>query len=86
MAEKNTNKTDDKNDKVSDKTTIEKLLFKQVNKPKNLHEVRVSNVFDNRYRINVWTTVEEDNLTKRKIHSSYFAHLNGETLTITSGI
>lgn len=83
MAEKNTDKTE----KTADNTKIEKLLFKQVNKPKNLHEVRISNVFDNRYRINVWTTVEEDNLTKRKIHSSYFAHLiNGETLTITSGV
>jgi len=76
---------------MADKTAetnekIEKLLFKQVKKPKNLHEVRIANVFDNRYRINVWTTVEEDNLTKRKISSSYFAHLNGETLTITSGI
>lgn len=73
-------------DKKMDNGMIEKLLFKQVKKPKNLHEVRISNVFENRYRINVWTTVEEDNLTKRKIHSSYFAHLNGETLTITSGI
>ena len=76
---------------MADKTAetnmkIEKLLVKQVKKPKNLHEVRISNVFDNRYRINVWTTVEEDNLTKRKIHSSYFAHLNGDELAITSGI
>lgn len=74
---------------MSDKTVetnikIEKLLFKQVKKPKNLHEVRISNVFDNRYRINVWTTVEEDNLTKRKIHASYFAHLNGDELAIVN--
>jgi len=81
---------DKKKDIPAEKTTtvedgkIAKLLFKQVEKPKNFHEVRIYNVFENRYRINVWTTVEEDNLTKRKIHASYFAHLNDETLTITN--
>lgn len=83
MAEKNT----DKSEKIADNVQIERLLFKQVKKPKGLHEVRISNVFDNRYRINVWTATEEDNLTKMKIHSSYFAHLlKGEELVITSGI
>jgi hypothetical protein len=82
MAEKTTNKSE----KTADNVQIEKMLFKQVKKPKGLHEVRISNVFDNRYRINVWTATEEDNLTKMKIHSSYFAHLKGEELVITSGI
>ena len=80
MADKTEEKTEETNIK------IEKLLFKQIKKPKDLHEVRISNVFNNRYRINVWTTMEENSLTKRKIHSSYFAHLNGEELSITSGI
>jgi hypothetical protein len=70
----------DMNDKIKG------LLFKQVERPKNLYDVKIVNVFENRYRINVWTTVEEDSLTKRKIHASYFAHLNNDELSITSGI
>jgi hypothetical protein len=65
---------------------IEELLFKQVEKPKGLQAVKITNVFDNRYRINVWIkVVEENGLEKNKIHSSYFAHLNGDELTIAQG-
>lgn len=75
-----------KNNTQESNEKIQKLLFKQVKKPKNVHEVRIANVFDNRYRINVWITVEEDNLTKRKIGASYFAHFDGDNLKITDGI
>jgi hypothetical protein len=75
-----------KNDTQESNDTIKKLLFKQVKRPKGLHDVRIANVFDNRYRINLWVTVEEDNLTKRKIGASYFAHLDGENLKIIDGI
>jgi len=61
---------------------VEELLFKQLEKPKNFHAIKITNVFENRYRINIWTRVEEDGLEKNKIHSSYFAHLDGETLNI----
>jgi 3-polyprenyl-4-hydroxybenzoate decarboxylase len=53
---------------------IESLLFKQVEKPKNHLMTRITNVFDNRYRINVYIEIEEDNLIKKRIHSSYFTH------------
>jgi hypothetical protein len=63
---------------------IESLLFKQVQKPKNHFMTKIINVWENRYRINVWIEVEEDNLTKKKIHSSYFCHYSPGKLTITS--
>lgn len=61
---------------------IESLLFKQVEKPKNHLMTKITNVWENRYRINVYTEIEEDNLIKRKIHSSYFCHYSPGKLTI----
>lgn len=61
---------------------IESLLFKQVEKPKNHFMTKIINVFDNRYRINVYTQIEEDGLIKRKIAQSYFAHYFKDKLII----
>lgn len=61
---------------------IKDLLFKQVERPKGLVSVRAINVFDNRYRINLWVQREEDGLTKTKIGASYFAVIDGEELRI----
>lgn len=61
---------------------IESLLFKQVEKPKNFLMTKIINVYDNRYRINVYTEFEEDNLTKKRISASYFCHYNSGDLTI----
>ena len=61
---------------------IESLLFKQVEKPKHHLMTKIVNVWGNRYRINVYTEIEEDNLIKRKIHSSYFCHYKPGELKI----
>ena len=61
---------------------IESLLFQQVNKPKNHVITKVINLWDNRYRVNIYTETEENNLLKRKIHSSYFCHYNPGKLMI----
>jgi len=61
---------------------IESLLFKQVEKPKNYLMTRIINLWDNRYRINVYIEIEEDNLIKKRISSSYFCHYNPGKLTI----
>jgi hypothetical protein len=61
---------------------IESLLFKQVEKPKNFLMLKIINVFDNRYRINIYTEVEEHNLIKRKIAQSYFCHYSPGKLSI----
>jgi|694.fasta_scaffold04759_23 hypothetical protein len=61
---------------------VEKLLFQQVEKPKNYLMTRSFNVYDNRYRINVYHELVEDNLTKKRIHASYFARLNDDKLEL----
>jgi hypothetical protein len=61
---------------------IESLLFKQVEKPKHYLMTRIINVWENRYRINVYIEIEEDNLLKKRIYSSYFCHYSPGKLTI----
>lgn len=64
---------------------IESLLFKQVEKPKNFLMTKIINVYDNRYRINVYIEFEEDTLTKKRIFASYFCHYKPGELTIVYG-
>ena len=61
---------------------IESLLFKQVERPKNHLMTKIINVFENRYRVNVYVEIEEDNLIKKRIHSSYFCHYSPGNLHI----
>lgn len=61
---------------------IKTMLFKQVARPKGLAAVKVINVFEDRYRINLWVQREEDGLTKSKIGASYFAIVDGDGLRI----
>lgn len=61
---------------------MENLLFQQVEKPKHYLMTKVIKLWDNRYRINVYTEFEEDKLIKRKITNSYFCHYNPGKLTI----
>lgn len=61
---------------------IESLLFKQVEKPKNHLMTRVINLWENRYRVNVYIEIEEDNLIKKRISASYFCHYNNGKLQI----
>lgn len=61
---------------------IEQLLFKQVEKPKHHLMTKVINLWDNRYRVNVYIQIEEDNLIKKRITASYFCHYSPGKLTI----
>lgn len=60
------------------------LLWKQVDKPKNLEDCRAINVYDNKYRINVYTKSHCPiyDIDKVRITQSYFARLDGEELVI----
>lgn len=60
------------------------LLWKQVDKPLNLEMCRAINVYDNRYRINIYTSKydKEFDLERIRITQSYFAHLEGDDLII----
>lgn len=61
---------------------IESLLFKQVERPKHHLMTKIINVYDNRYRINIYTQIEEDGLIKKKIAASYFCHYSPGKLDI----
>ncbi len=61
---------------------IESLFFKQIEKPKHFLMIRIMNIFENRYRINVYTEIEEDTMMKKRISSSYFCHYNPGKLII----
>jgi hypothetical protein len=65
---------------------IESLLFKQVEKPKHFLTLKIINVFQNRYRINIYIETEEDNLMKKKIAASYFCHYYPGKLEIIEDI
>jgi hypothetical protein len=61
---------------------IEDLLFKQVSKPKHFLMTKIINVFENRYRVNIYIEIEEDNLIKKRISNSYFCHYSPGKLII----
>ena len=70
-----------KNDKPSE-ALLQGLLFSQVEEPKNMVKLKIVNVFDNRYRINIWTEKVEEGLIKYKITQSYFARFTDNSLII----
>ena len=61
-------------------TLIERLLFEQTEKPDKHSGTKVINVYDNRYRINVYHEIfdKELNLYKRRMFSSFFAVYNDD--------
>lgn len=61
---------------------IESLLFKQIEKPKHFLMTRIINVYENRYRINVYIQLEEEGLIKKRISSSHFCHYSPGKLEI----
>lgn len=54
------------------------LLFKQIEKPKNLEMCKAINVYSDRYRINVYTKHYDElhDLHKIKISQSFFCKLS----------
>jgi hypothetical protein len=62
------------------------LVFKQRERPKNLEVCKAINVYDNKYRINVYTRSHCPiyDIDQVRITQSYFARLEGDILTIVS--
>jgi len=60
------------------------LLWEQIEKPKNLETCRAINVYDNKYRINVYTRSHDElyDLDRVRITQSFFCRLDGDRLTI----
>lgn len=62
------------------------LLFKQTPKPNGLEHCKAINVYDNKYRINVYTKSYDEfwDIDKIRITQSYFARLIDDKLEIIS--
>ena len=63
------------------------ILFQQIDKPSNYKMCRAFNVYDNKYRINVYTHEVINGIDSQRISKSYFAKLAGDgaSLEIISG-
>lgn len=60
------------------------LLMKQIGRPKDLIMCRAINLWDNRYRINVYTKTMVHDIESKKISYSCFAKLDKHELNIVS--
>ena len=63
---------------------ILKNLWEKVEKPENISHIKVVNVFDNAYRINIWCEYNDkkDDMKKLKIEKSYFCRVKEKELII----
>ena len=60
------------------------LLMRHIGRPKDLIMCRAINLWDNRYRINVYTKHEVHGIESKRISYSCFAKLDNTDLTIIS--
>lgn len=61
-------------------------LLDMVGKPDNYHMCKAMNVYDDRYRVNVFVKEDVEDITGHKLYidQSYFCRYNGTDLTIMS--
>ena len=75
------------NDKaIKENPYVCKEVLDQVGEPDNYYMCKGMNVYDNRYRVNIYVKEEVEDLTgyKQYIDKSYFCKYNGTDLTIVS--
>ena len=70
-------------DEPNEYVNIVHLVSKFVGKVENLHEIKIHNVFDDKYRINVWVKWQKTGLFgySFKIEKSYFMKFSDGKLT-----
>ena len=63
-----------------------KEILEQVGKPDNFYECKSLNVFDNKYRVNIYTKESVEGITgdRTRIVQSYFVRLDDDKVTILS--
>ena len=63
---------------------IEDAVLKIMGKPKNFYQIKALNVYDNRWRVDIWTSYVPKNsmtgLDSYKISYSYFCHVQGNEI------
>ena len=60
------------------------MLFRQFEKPQNFDMCKAINVYDNKYRINVYTEDHDEfyDIKKKRITQSFFAKLEKDALIV----
>lgn len=71
----------------NDKTSIENddvcvAILDKFGKPNNFYQCKAINVYDDRYRVNIYCTREVDGIEGKCIGSSYFVKYNNGDLNI----
>lgn len=57
--------------------TIRSNVFKALGKPENMVRINLVNVFDNRWRMNIWTKISESGgIIRAQISDSFFLHVD----------
>jgi len=63
---------------------VEDAVLKIMGKPKNFYQIKALNVYDNRWRVDIWTSYVPKNsmtgLDSYKISYSYFCHVQGNEI------
>jgi len=75
------------NDKtIEENPYVCKQVLEQVGKPENYFMCKGMNVYDDRYRVNVYVKEEVEDLTGYKLYikDSYFCKLDDDKVTILS--
>ena len=63
---------------------VEDAVLKIMGKPKNFYQINALNIYDNRWRVDIWTSyVPEGSMTgldSYRISYSYFCHVQGNEI------
>ena len=72
--------------KIENNPDVCEKIFDLIDKPDNYLMCKAMNVYDDRYRVNVYVKESVEDLTghKQYIHSSYFCKLDKDVVTILS--
>ena len=69
--------SDDKVEKVSKpKPELQDVIFKCIDRPEGFTRVRCMNVFEDRWRVNIYHKAVSHGMQVERIHSSYFVRFN----------
>ena len=72
--------------KIENNVEVCEKIFDLIDKPDNYLMCKAMNVYDDRYRVNIFVKEDVDDITghKQYISSSYFCTYDGSNLTIVS--
>ncbi len=67
-----------KQNKISLEESVKKQVLELLGRPKNLHKITARNLWDNRWRVNLWCThIQQADVSEVEVHLidySYFIH------------